>query len=118
MEVIRQCVERLVKPILVVGLWHFVLIIVAFISALFVAIFKEVILGVVMAIFILHSVRISLLIKLYEKPFDNIKASIGLIICNIFIGCILQKFLDCNGIIYFIMSLIAVSISIMIRYRR
>ncbi|MDS0526585.1 hypothetical protein NNC19_12910 [Clostridium sp. SHJSY1] len=96
----------------------FISILAAFISVLFIAIFKEIILGVVMAIFILHSVIISLFIKLHEKLFDNIKASIGLIICNIIIACILQKFLDCNGIIYFLMSLIAVAISIMIRYRR
>lgn len=56
----------------------------------------------------------ALFIKLHEKLFDNIKASISLIICNIIIACILQKFLDCNGIIYFLMSFIAVSISIMI----
>ena len=96
----------------------FIPIFAAFISTLFIAIFKEIILGIVMANFILHSVIISLLIKLHEKFFDNIKASIGLIICNIIIACILQKFLDCNGIIYFLMSLIAVAISIMIRYRR
>lgn len=90
----------------------------AFISAIFIALFKDIILGIVMANFILHSIIISLFIKIHEKFIDNIKASISLIICNITIACILQKFLGCNGFVYFLMSLIAVAISISIRYKR